>query len=404
MSNGQNPIRAGLIQQCPMVRTPLELSRLSDIPQYTQHSDNNNRIICNLSDLSEPNSPSLKRQPFDMDNHSQATPPTTAVSVTEIVHYNELVLEMNFFLNTIIIHIVCLFGVLGNTFTLVVLTQHGFKDATNILLLSLAASDLVFSVTTSMSYMYNIVKIFDMDFASSMYAVYVTHILPVHGLSSVASFISVAVISVERFIAVWFPFHSTRIVTPKRMKIVVVSVYVYLTILILPDIFCYQFGWYFHPLQNRTFAQVYKTKFYEENEDVLEFYFWMFRNNFTSTLPLAIVIVCTTMIVAKLISSSKKRKLMTSHHVTANKVKDKRVVKMLMVVSLTYIAILLPTTIMDLYMAIADPARIVINVLVFIQNLLYQINASVNFVIYVTTSSKFYQTYKNIFLHCSCCK
>lgn len=339
-----------------------------------------------------------------MDNYSQGVQPTHEKLVPEIEQYDAILVEMNFFINTIIIHIVCLLGMLGNTFTLVVLTHHGFTDATNILLMSLAASDLVFSITTSMSYIYNIIKLFDMDFASIWYAVHVTHILPLHGLSSVASFINVAIISVERFIAVWFPFHSTRIVTPKRMKFVVVSVYVYLTILILPDLFCYKFGWYFHRGQNRTFAQAFFTTFYKENEFILNEYFWMFRNNFTSTFPLALVIVCTTMIVVKLIASSKKRKLMTSHHVTSNKVKDKRVVKMLMVVTLIYIAILLPTTVMDMYMALAKPTQIAINILVFLQVTLYQVNASVNFIIYVTTSAKFYQTYTKIFVHCACCK
>ncbi|XP_059171884.1 uncharacterized protein LOC131952956 [Physella acuta] len=219
---------------------------------------------------------------------------------------HDYMLDLDFFINVIFIQIICVLGVTGNIFNIIVLTKHGFHDTTNIILTSLSFSDLLFSITTSMSCVHNAIKIYDPYLAMKVYVFYAKHLAFANTISNVSGLVHVAVIAVERVFA-----------------------------------------------------------------------------------------VCL-LIVLKLWITSKTMHQNTSRLVS-RQVRDLKAVKMLLIVCVTYVTLLGPPMCMDLYMQTAEIDLSTETAMLIVERFLYQINASINFIIYVTASSKFAKTYKGIF-------
>ncbi|XP_059171012.1 thyrotropin-releasing hormone receptor-like [Physella acuta] len=308
----------------------------------------------------------------------------------------ELVNQFDVYLNTYIIHFMCAFGIVGNVLTIYIITKCGFRDTTNIVLLSLSVSDLVYSLTTEVCYVRKIIHLFDIYLEKTYYAYYIIILLTINGIGNASSFLLVVIISIERFIAVWFPLHVTRIITPFRMKCAVIFVYVYLFILVIPDYMCYYIIWYHKSNLNITYGWIGITQFYTDNSDTLNSYFMLYRNNILTTIPLIVVIICTTMITVKLISVSKFTK-QNAKKSTSRILKDMKVIKMLLTVCIVYIITVVPTTSLDIYMTYTEIQPAEKNLIIYIQTIFYQINASVNFIIYITVSSKFSEKYRSLF-------
>ncbi|XP_059150261.1 thyrotropin-releasing hormone receptor-like [Physella acuta] len=313
----------------------------------------------------------------------------------KLVAYSQIAVAVNFYLNYILLHLLCFLGVVGNTLNIIILWHHGFSDTTNIVLTSLSFTDLVFSITQCLCRVYNIVALWDPVAAYSLYSYYATYLSNINQISLALSILQVALISIERFIAVWFPFHVSRLLTTKRMKCILVFLYAYTILLTAPDNFIISLEWLVIPFTNTTYAQFRFTEFFYNNRNNIIVYSSYIRNNLIGTVPLAVVLLSTCMIIIKMSMASKNLKKMS----TSKKVKETKMVKMLLVVCIIFILVLVPTTVLDpVSLILADMfTQDELVIMECVKGILYQISASANFIIYVSMSSKFAKTYRELF-------
>ncbi|CAL1545723.1 unnamed protein product [Lymnaea stagnalis] len=226
----------------------------------------------------------------------------------------------------------------------------------------------------------------------------------------------VSAISVERFVAVWFPFQVARIFTPPRVKGIVVAVVLLTLAVMSPAVFTFTYAWVYDETLNATVAKLLLTDFYKSNYDAVNFVCYVVYNIALNGIPWLLVVFCGISTGIKVVHTGNLRKRLVrvrvrngktptgskkSHRDNANL--DLRVVKMLGLVGLFSTIVFVPTMLLDLY-SYYVPNFIyqskLYSALVICIDLLYTLNASGNFLIYASVSNKFFKTYLAIFRQC----
>ncbi|XP_059145275.1 growth hormone secretagogue receptor type 1-like [Physella acuta] len=311
---------------------------------------------------------------------------------------DQLMQQLDVFLNCFLIHLLSFLGIVGNALNILVLSSRGFKETSDIFLVSLSVSDLMFSIIQPMYGLKCIVSKFDVSLSNTVEA-FVTVYVPSTEIWLGISISIITAIAVERFFAVLFPFHVSRIFTPFRVKCVVVFLYVYTLVISSPMSFLFDYEWVFDPLENRTTAALIYSNFYSDNFNALNIYAGFFLNASFTTATLLTILICSIVISIKLTVGHSKQLVMSSSGQGRKKVKDRRAGKMLLTVCLVALIVFLPTDIADMYKAYAynnNSSQVnLISLLQSINYVLYQFNASINIVIYVTMSRKFAAAYLN---------
>ncbi|CAG5136691.1 unnamed protein product [Candidula unifasciata] len=127
----------------------------------------------------------------------------------------------------IVIPTVSILGIIGNSISLAVLTKHGFSKSSNVLLFSLALSDILFmvGVTGPPKAMYEWGGGgFQYPETTAHVLYYLYHIFDsLNWGSGPPSLFVPVLITIERLIAVFLPLKFTSIVTPKRTAVVVIG-------------------------------------------------------------------------------------------------------------------------------------------------------------------------------------
>ncbi|XP_059154655.1 FMRFamide receptor-like [Physella acuta] len=305
-----------------------------------------------------------------------------------------LVAILDTFANCVTINIICLFGIVGNCLNITVLYKHGFNKSTNIILLALSISDLHFTILLPVTRLKCIVGHFNANLAETVDTFATVYFFMPKFVCLGSSFYYVALIAVERFVAVFYPFQVSKLFTKKRVLILVVCIFLISVGTISPTFFSFRYVWLFDPVSNQTLAHVTYTEFYVARHEFLDFYMWVGMNNFFCAVSMLIVFVCCLSICLKLVRVSVKRELMTSGAVGF----DVKVVKMLVTVCSIYLSVAVPTITMYTYF---KPNFIFVSPIHKLMNdvcdILYALNASVNFLVYVSMSQKFANTYRKLF-------
>ncbi|XP_059145274.1 growth hormone secretagogue receptor type 1-like [Physella acuta] len=313
---------------------------------------------------------------------------------------DQLMQQLDVFLNCFLIHLLSFLGIVGNALNILVLSSRGFKETSDIFLVSLSVSDLMFSVIQPIHGLRCIVSKFDVSLSKTV-DTFVTVYVPITDIWVGLSIGTITAIAVERFFAVLFPFHVSRIFTPFRVKCVVVFLYVYTLGMTSPLSFRFDYEWVFDPLENRTTVRYINSNFYNDNYNAVNIYGGFFLNNSFTTATLLTILICSVVITIKLTVGHSKQLAMSSSGQGRKKVKDRRAGKMLLTVCLVALIVFLPTAIVDMYKAYAEinlfsQDNLKLNdLLQSINYVLYQFNASINIVIYVTMSRKFAAAYRN---------
>ncbi|CAG5120530.1 unnamed protein product [Candidula unifasciata] len=300
------------------------------------------------------------------------------------------------FTNCFLINTVCLFGVVGNILNVVVLCKHGFRETTNIILVSLSVSDLMFCIIVPVTKVRMMFSFFSLDLSVSVHTFVTVFLFMPKYVCLASSCCYVSIIAVERFIAVFFPFHASKIFTRHSMRLMCICVPIITACSMFPTFFALKYEWVFDFRWNKTTAFMQYTNFYIAHQAFIDTYVWVGLSNGFCATSITIVTVCCLAIGFKLTKAAIKREQMTRKAVGKEKV-----VKMLVTVCLIYISVSIPTLALYSYY---QPSFIFISPLYeLVDNfgvLLSSINASANFVVYVTMSDKFANTYRKM-LACS---
>lgn len=302
-------------------------------------------------------------------------------------------------INCYLVHLVAFIGIFGNILSLVTLSSMGFKDTSNIVLLSLAACDLFYLVDLSTQKMACIMERFDPVLAQ-IYQPYMNSYVFIYGrLSMLVAVSHIVVISIERLLAVLYPLKVSQWVTRGRMCIVLVCVYLFWIILLGPWLVSYcVVEWKFSEIYNKTLPFQIVTDWYKTNRYVLKFFRDIIINVITGLFCLLVTVNCFA-IAYKLQHIVKQRQTMTLSKVS-RKDSDIKISRMLLIVCIVYCFCNIPSVLIILYLFIS-PETTLSNkwntILLDLEELIMAINATADFFIYILMSAKFYKSVINLF-------
>lgn len=327
----------------------------------------------------------------------------TTTSVIESTHIPfcytsfDTLRQTNFIMNCILIPIVSIFGILGNITTIIILTYNGLNEATNIILTGLAVSDLFFSTTQFLHQLVEIIGLFYLEAAMALYGYYFVYLYGWNQYAVCISVHMVTFIAIERMIAVCFPFIASTTLNPYKIKLTVIAIYILVGILYIPRSFMFDLSHGLFSGTNITVILVTYSDFVLSNGFVI--YNTGIMGPIAVFIPSGIIIICTVMIISKLSLSYKNMKKMASSEARAKRVKDIRSIKITLTICLCGLIFhLFPTNLFFFIIGDRNLFSLYCSVVIsYFIILIYQINASINFVIYVIISPKFANTYKKLF-------
>lgn len=319
-----------------------------------------------------------------------------ADSFTDFIHWN---------LVFIVIPLVSIFGIIGNTLSLIVISKQGLRKSSNILLFSLAISDIVFMIGVNgpPKPMYEWGGGgFQYPKQTALALFHLYHFFDsLNWGSGPTSLCLPVLITIERLIAVFFPLKFTSIVTRRRTitAVVVTNVTFY-------GLQAYVRTWFqfIYIYDNKRNASVGFSKrksmyiFQTEVSSIIEIFF--------SSMIILVIFVGSGCIAigAKIKIAAIRRLKMTSYsqggQVSKNDTGMSRTTKTLLCLCVFYTFVCAPISLPAIIPGIMvfpvfaeDPNFRSIGVFVYhVYKLIFCFNASCNFIIYVAMSKSFRDT------------
>ncbi|XP_059156174.1 neuropeptide FF receptor 2-like [Physella acuta] len=336
------------------------------------------------------------------------SPPSFNVSTTgsdasnmaaSVLISDELWSKLDIFLNCFLVHVLSALGIVGNVMNILVLTRYGQKQTTNLILTSLSVTDLVCSVLQPFRRLQCLVAQFDLGLSVTYRTFSTIYLYTFVDICVALSICHVAAIAIERFTAVFFPLHVNRIFTIPRVRWVIVFIYLYTIALLAPMFSRLSYQWFFDEKFNVWVSRLTLSKFYSQNYDTINFYSNFIVNNLFSSVSLFMILICSLAITVKLTTGESKR-LTKSSTTASKKIKEAKVAKMLLTVCLTTVVTYLPSAVIYMCLLYANITILssgnLYSLLQSVICVLFQFNAAVNFLIYVTMSSKFAAGYRRL--------
>lgn len=191
-----------------------------------------------------------------------------------------------------------------------------------------------------------------------------------------------------------------RVVTPKRVSIVIICVFIILMTSAAPSYVVNRLEFKFYPARNKTLLGLVFTQDREQVEQVS----FAVNNVFIPFTAFVIIIMCTVTLVVKLKNKTKWRKT-SSTGAQTDRVADRnhKVSKMVVMISSLFIACFIPESILFIVMAVVPE----FNVNGKYRNILFlsggfalvleSINSSVNIFIYYYMSSRYRCVFRKMF-------
>ncbi|XP_005100029.1 substance-P receptor-like [Aplysia californica] len=244
----------------------------------------------------------------------------------------------------VICGLLSLFGVASNIINIVVFAKQGFQDSMNISLMGLAVSDLCSLITMLWLSFFILNPLFiglGLPF-DAMDVMYLTGAVPHVLFGKITSFIT-AFITFERCLCIALPLKVKMIITPLRTKIIIVSIYVLMICFPTPFYAGIRLGWELDAFRNETILQI----SYVPGRVSMEAVTFFIYGVVFSTASFVFVIFCTVILVVKLNSKTKWRQTTAAKGVKAADgagLKDKKVVKMVTLISTIFIVCFMPPT------------------------------------------------------------
>ncbi|GFO50180.1 chemosensory receptor a [Plakobranchus ocellatus] len=294
--------------------------------------------------------------------------------------------------------LVALVGIVANTLVIITYIKVGLSETINISYLALGISDLSVSVLrfwTSMCFIFLLANV-ELPFEPTTVSV-TTGFYPGQGFEKTTAFIT-AFIALERCLCVQFPLHVRTMVTRRKTIICILLIFTFvfapsnLIHMVLP------LKWVFNPAQNRSILAIVPLQtplLYIVTRALLAYYGTILH--FTALIA---VWICTIFLALGLKRKAHiKRDNFKTSHAQQDKQKERRVIKTVVMLAVTYLACSTPIAATMLvphfepeFESTRGFARIS-TISHMISGLLAQVNSSANLFIYIYMGSKFRNTF-----------
>ncbi|KAI8787992.1 thyrotropin-releasing hormone receptor [Biomphalaria glabrata] len=290
-------------------------------------------------------------------------------------------------------------GLLTNILNILVLSKYGLHDTTSLLLFSLSVSYLFYSLAQLFQRLHSFVALIDPLLAMSLETISVIYLGSIVGYFVSISNLHTTIIAVERFVAVCFPLKMSWVFTPYRVKLLLVIVYFYVAVLLMPSWFLYEPSWTFDPNTNKTIVAMKPTMFFKRDFESITQYLYLGLPILLSTLPFLNTVVCSIVIGYKM--TVRRKTSLTKMSSLSKDVKEKKVIKMMLTVCVVNSCVSFPILAIDLFLVYNNTLIQSLSKMYFllhtIDTVFSQVNATINFIIYISMSSKFASTLHQIY-------
>ncbi|GFO09690.1 chemosensory receptor a [Plakobranchus ocellatus] len=302
----------------------------------------------------------------------------------------------NFFVGTL--------GIVTNVLVILTYSKLGFSETINISYFFLAISDLCSSVVRSwgaLCFVFVVMKT-NLPFDPSSVSV-TTGFYPGQGFEKTTAIIT-AFIAFERCLCVQFPLHVRTIVTKRKTvcSIVIIFVLGFLPSNLIHMV--YPLKWVFSPSKNRTILAMVALE--TPLRHIVQRALLAYYSTVLNFSALIIVWICTVFLAVGLKRKAgiRKENLMNPSNSTSDKQKERRVIKTVFLLAITYLACSIPISATMLvpqfvpeFVPTRGLARISL-VCVLFSSLITKLNYSTNFFIFLHMGSKFRQTCFALFI------
>lgn len=309
--------------------------------------------------------------------------------------------QSRFWIQRILVPIIMIIGVIGNTMTIFIMTQRRMRSSTNWYLAALAIFDmsyLVFSFILSLQHYPNI---HDLNYYA--YWKMWPYLLTITDSSSNSSVWITVTFTIERYIAVCHPMKGKVICTESRAKKMIIIVFLTSFIITLPT----AFEWNIIEVVNAQNITEVRADISDLglNPYYVSIYYWIVSILFV-IIPIILLAVFNAFLIKSVHSSKSQRKTMTRRRETGDQARqESKITIMLIAVVILFLMCQLPTAVILLYKSFhhVEPFSnedYLLRGLGNIFNFLVAVNAAGNFVLYCLLSQKYRRTLLMIFCPC----
>ncbi|BFZ07960.1 hypothetical protein BsWGS_10999 [Bradybaena similaris] len=313
---------------------------------------------------------------------------------------NETLLVFQWIAYCVVCQVINMLGVISNIINIACFIKQGFKESVNISLLGLAVSDLGCLLTLMWICICYTPAFEAADLTFDTTDVTYASTGMVHLTFSRITCWMTAFITLERCLCITTPLKVKLLITPRRTSIIVFIIYATLTLSQVPVYSVNRLGQKFFPDRNKTLLGLVYTPNMEYVEKISSYV-----NMFLPFIAFVTIISCTAILIITLYSNNEWRgKSRASAHTDNISQRNQKVAKMVLMISILFIACFVPVSIAFLVMSI-EPSISVNGInrnLLFLLGgvciILESVNSSANILIYYHVSSK----YKEVFLKHIC--
>ncbi|XP_076082571.1 FMRFamide receptor-like [Mytilus galloprovincialis] len=303
-----------------------------------------------------------------------------------------------FVADRILIPVIVILGIAGNSCNIAVLSRPKMRTSTNVYLTNLAVFDmlyLIFMLTLSMIHC----RDKDMNASSYYYIPYGRALSDLFGNCSV--WVTVC-FTLERYIGVCHPMKGKAWCTVQKAKFITLVLFLVCLCNTLPIAFENEVITDKEIMQSINYKC--DTSEFGQRESYQFGYYWWYITLFTF-VPLILLSVFNMFLIKSVWHANKRRKLLSQSHVLGDHnnqcMEQQKVTTMLISVVIIFLLCQIPWAILLIYKVYVSAFIIphdkdIILIAGNICNMLGQVNASINFILYSYFSSRFRRTFKKL--------
>lgn len=322
----------------------------------------------------------------------------------EILSNNQTELAM-IILMLVITPAISAIGIVGNVCSILVLAKQNFRKCSNILLLGLAITDIMFLIGFN-----SVPKIVytvwgKQTFPFSYYASEVLFIcfelfLVIDYSSGYISITIPMLITIERLITIFLPLQVSQIITPKRTLFSVSCVFIFWYVNIIYTVFWFSLSDKHNFQENRTGYVIVRSPLFVHDKAAV-FTIEEVWTYLSMRIPPVFTFLGSVVIGAKLKMTLAKRRRLTGNNSQRSMLQTtKTLLAVCMMYMITCLVISLPVIIPQYvsYLLTEEDVSNISLVVYQLINIVPCINCSCNFIIYILFNKKFSQAYKALFI------
>ncbi|CAG5122391.1 unnamed protein product [Candidula unifasciata] len=331
---------------------------------------------------------------------------TLSISNRQMIHYQrplindrerDIYMVANYVLVTAAIS---LFGVVANIINIRVFFKQGFSSTVNITFFAIAISDLGSllgllwgGVCVNPLFVYSDAVIVPLEI------LYLTSGIPHICFVRITGWLTVF-ITAERCLCIISPLKIKQLITPKVTMATVSSIYIAIMLSFVPEFEIAYFDWKFYPHKNRTLLGLMFTSKKSSNEGIVFFLY-----SVLGTVSFVAVIIFTIILVQQLKQKSKWRKKANIERGLSESMssRDRKTMNMVVLIAIVLIVCYIPGVAVSLTTFSMVEFRIFgreVNLFYVAWTFAFifeAINASINIFVYYKMSSKYRETFCDMF-------